>query len=573
MASVSWVSGAASAQTFPLLRTVPAPGFTPQASFYNPVRDELVVLSFGGTDAQIYDADGDLVRPTGALPTPLGDRVDGAAYDALGGVALVVRHDCTLIELDPVALTVLSSRTLEGSVLVPRPTLCAGVDVGSDGFLYAVDYNSSRVLVYPRTGTIPVRAFDVALANIDNLARAPGTDLFVLANNSLGQVALYRESGLFVAGPSTLGTGIILGDHTRTNTAGSDGLTFVGTSGRLWFCDHNDPVVSCYVQTRGCTGALDCPLPFVGCDLGTGLCLSATCGDGRIQGGEECDDGDSMGGDGCSAGCVVEPGFVCNGEPSVCGTCTDTLPTGTDMGCTSARPHCRTTGPRAPQCELCIDDAAAGAGDLGCSPATPYCLRTSAGANACFECLSDVDCDDRNDCTTESCSATNTCTRASLPRGASCAVGVCAGPGDERCVECVTDAQCAAGFVCSSAALVCMPVAADAAVVMPDASLPDASLPLLPDASVLPDAFVAPDTDAALTPPDAALAPDAGARDAGARDAGAMDAGTDSPDAAAPTGGTFTGGAACSVSQSSGSRAAWGLVLAALAMLVARRRH
>ncbi|MFH0770318.1 MAG: S8 family serine peptidase [Candidatus Peregrinibacteria bacterium] len=49
------------------------------------------------------------------------------------------------------------------------------------------------------------------------------------------------------------------------------------------------------------------------------------CGNGRIDvqsacyRGEACDDGDGEEGDGCSAACDVEPGWMCNGEPSVCG--------------------------------------------------------------------------------------------------------------------------------------------------------------------------------------------------------------------------------------------------------------
>ncbi len=42
------------------------------------------------------------------------------------------------------------------------------------------------------------------------------------------------------------------------------------------------------------------------------------CGDGLLGAGEVCDDGNSDGGDGCSAACTVEPGFTCEGEPSVC---------------------------------------------------------------------------------------------------------------------------------------------------------------------------------------------------------------------------------------------------------------
>ena len=42
------------------------------------------------------------------------------------------------------------------------------------------------------------------------------------------------------------------------------------------------------------------------------------CGNGDIEAGEACDDGNVVGGDGCDPGCLVEPGWVCVGEPSVC---------------------------------------------------------------------------------------------------------------------------------------------------------------------------------------------------------------------------------------------------------------
>jgi cysteine-rich repeat protein len=49
-------------------------------------------------------------------------------------------------------------------------------------------------------------------------------------------------------------------------------------------------------------------------------CTRAACGDGHVHflGGEECDDGNTNPFDGCNADCFVQPGFVCNGEPSVC---------------------------------------------------------------------------------------------------------------------------------------------------------------------------------------------------------------------------------------------------------------
>ncbi|MCZ6568666.1 MAG: dockerin type I domain-containing protein, partial [Deltaproteobacteria bacterium] len=42
------------------------------------------------------------------------------------------------------------------------------------------------------------------------------------------------------------------------------------------------------------------------------------CGNGLIELLEACDDGGSVAGDGCSASCLVEDGFSCEGEPSVC---------------------------------------------------------------------------------------------------------------------------------------------------------------------------------------------------------------------------------------------------------------
>ena len=42
------------------------------------------------------------------------------------------------------------------------------------------------------------------------------------------------------------------------------------------------------------------------------------CGNGEPGTGEECDDGNANNGDGCSANCIVEPGYTCNGNPSVC---------------------------------------------------------------------------------------------------------------------------------------------------------------------------------------------------------------------------------------------------------------
>jgi cysteine-rich repeat protein len=42
------------------------------------------------------------------------------------------------------------------------------------------------------------------------------------------------------------------------------------------------------------------------------------CGNGLVEPTEPCDDGNIVSNDGCSSSCDVEPGFECNGEPSLC---------------------------------------------------------------------------------------------------------------------------------------------------------------------------------------------------------------------------------------------------------------
>jgi cytochrome c peroxidase len=44
----------------------------------------------------------------------------------------------------------------------------------------------------------------------------------------------------------------------------------------------------------------------------------AVCGDGALDSDEACDDGDGDDGDGCAAGCGVEDGWRCEGQPSRC---------------------------------------------------------------------------------------------------------------------------------------------------------------------------------------------------------------------------------------------------------------
>ncbi len=68
-------------------------------------------------------------------------------------------------------------------------------------------------------------------------------------------------------------------------------------------------------------GNLICEAPFETCANCPFDCPCPNCGDGVLDSGEgeECDDvPPAEDGDGCSSNCVVEGGYVCDGEPSVC---------------------------------------------------------------------------------------------------------------------------------------------------------------------------------------------------------------------------------------------------------------
>ncbi len=93
-------------------------------------------------------------------------------------------------------------------------------------------------------------------------------------------------------------------------------------------------------------------------------------------------------------------------------------------------------------CALCLDDADLGP-DTGCTRDFPRC-DTTVSPVECAVCSAPSDCDDANDCTSESCSA-GLCEHTTLLAGTPCTYGYCNGiRGAETCVPkpCQTDPDC-----------------------------------------------------------------------------------------------------------------------------------
>lgn len=160
--------------------------------------------------------------------------------------------------------------------------------------------------------------------------------------------------------------------------------------------------------------------PDSGCNAARPMCdLSDTPRCVACRSNADCDDDNDCTTDICDAGtCTFEEdavgascaGGVCGGEPG-------------DIAC-----------------ERCIDDASGNDRDTGCPSGSPRC--EDLDGLSCVGCDEDLDCDDSNDCTTDTCNGSAQCIVGTAPEATSCGGGVCNGKvGAEECVACVDDAN------------------------------------------------------------------------------------------------------------------------------------
>jgi cysteine-rich repeat protein len=152
------------------------------------------------------------------------------------------------------------------------------------------------------------------------------------------------------------------------------------------------------------------------------------CGDGGVEGTEECDDGNTADGDGCSASCLVEAGYMCTGEPSVCSliqTCGngvldggETCDDGNTAGGDCCSPACALDSPGTP----CGDDGRYCTGPERCDGAGacvsagdpcvegPECARTcNEAAGYCLAPRGTPCSDDGDSCTLDTCTGAGSC--------------------------------------------------------------------------------------------------------------------------------------------------------------------
>lgn len=175
------------------------------------------------------------------------------------------------------------------------------------------------------------------------------------------------------------------------------------------------------------------------------------CGDGiRHPDAEQCDDGNPFGGDGCTGECVLEEGWECGGEPSVCRFCgNDVCEVGEDV--CSCDVDCDVAFPGDGEC--CAEGGETPCTSEDCRSGDP-CMDDACCGGEIDTCGPDGDCADCDNgaCETEKgedvCSCPQDCNNADPPvlNNNACCLLAGEDPDDGDCCELdVIDGRCCFG--------------------------------------------------------------------------------------------------------------------------------
>ena len=202
--------------------------------------------------------------------------------DTCSGAVLVPSGSCTVaITFAPATVAPLSASLVVSAA--PGGTVTAtNTGTGVGGAELALSPSSFDYGVHPLFG-----------------ASAPAD--FLLQNVGAGTSGLLSVSLSGSPAFESVGTGCGL-----TVAPGAQNACFVSS---IRFNPQSPGIHSAVLQVTASPGGT----------VSTSLSAFATsCGDGILDGGEACDDQANINGDGCDAGCNVEPGFTCVGQPSSC---------------------------------------------------------------------------------------------------------------------------------------------------------------------------------------------------------------------------------------------------------------
>jgi len=153
-------------------------------------------------------------------------------------------------------------------------------------------------------------------SNGDSVTIAPSATITIVLTVTTDDNSDWLCTSWDIEGPGNSGSDNFEPDHTSN---GQFTETFVITA-------PNTPgIYDLMLQTRSndaCTSGSSGSIVLTNAIV---VQAQPVCGDGIINGNDICDDGNTANGDGCSNACVIESGWTCSGQPSVCKTINPTL--------------------------------------------------------------------------------------------------------------------------------------------------------------------------------------------------------------------------------------------------------
>ena len=235
-----------------------APINTIQASFYNQDAQEIVFFSYYGQGRR-YALDGtalgDVMAPPEALPN-----LDGASFDQVNRVGMLITQECAVVDVDPVTIETLAVIQLDKAKL--GLDICAGVAIGVDGDMYITSFYTDEIVVMTRDGQTEQSRIDLAALGLprpDGVSLIAGSENFLTLSSPNILSGIITPGGDVLVGPAPTGKDqppMIGGGITNPDAV----LTVCG-NGHAWLCDEYGTQCHDYVPMGGDKDACACTIP------------------------------------------------------------------------------------------------------------------------------------------------------------------------------------------------------------------------------------------------------------------------------------------------------------------------
>jgi len=229
-----------------------------QASYYNSDADEVMIMSFSGK-ARRFKVDGTPLSDVFDVPPEALPKLDGATYDPVTKVGLLINQDCVLNEVEPETLAILKTQALGFGM-----SICAGIALGLDNNLYIASYGTDEMVTISRDGLQEIGRVNVVqvagLDGFDGIALIAGSENFLIMSTSpTTKAAIVNPAGGVVVAASDLGQAAppMIGGMPDLPDAV---LTLCG-NGHAWVCEAYKATCFDYAPEDGDKDACACLIP------------------------------------------------------------------------------------------------------------------------------------------------------------------------------------------------------------------------------------------------------------------------------------------------------------------------